>query len=119
MLFKLFSWLAVICHIIFFIVECFYPHLIVRSVNPTEISRSTLLFAFNQGFYNLFLALGLALGLLRFSKDRAFILVVQFVLLTMVGAAFILISSDFSLYRGALVQGVPPFLALIFKPKKL
>ena len=118
-MFKLCSWLAVICHITFFIVECFYPHLIIRGVAPSEISQSTLLFAFNQGFYNFFLALGLAVGLLRFSKDRAFILVVQFILITMVGAAIVLWASDFSLYRGALVQGVPAFLAIIFKPKKL
>tara|TARA_Y100000589_G_scaffold112063_1_gene106526 strand:- start:80 stop:208 length:129 start_codon:yes stop_codon:yes gene_type:complete len=42
-------------------------------VAPSEISQSTLLFAFNQGFYNLFLAVGLAVGLLRFSIDRVFI----------------------------------------------
>ena len=118
-MFKFFSWLAVTCHIIFFIIECFYLHLIIRGVAPSEISQSTLLFAFNQGFYNLFLAVGLALGLLRFSKDRAFILVVQFILITMVGAAIVLLASDFSLYRGALIQGVPPFLAIVFKPKKL
>ena len=67
-MFKLFSWLAVFCHIIFFIVECFYPHLIIRGVAPSEISQSTLLFAFNQGFNNLFSCYRLSARLTSFLK---------------------------------------------------
>ena len=116
-MFKLFCLLSVAFHVIFFVVECFYPELFIRNGSPSQISKSTLLFSFNQGFYNLFLALGLVIGVLRRTKDPSYNVLVKFILIYMLGAAGVLVTSDSALYRGALIQGLPPLLALYFYPK--
>ena len=70
--------------------------------------------AFNQGFYNLFLAIGTGVGvaLAGANRDAA----VALVLLgtgSMLAAALVLVTSDRSKARGALVQGLFPALALL------
>lgn len=71
--------------------------------------------AFNQGFYNLFLALGVLFGLTRIwaDDDSAGVSLVGFACACMLGAAVVLIATDRRMMRGALVQGVPPLLALL------
>ena len=81
----------------------------VRSVEQAE----TLAFAmFNQGFYNLFLAIGAFVGVARSAAQSADTLLV-FCALFMVGAALVLVASDRQLWRGAVVQGALPLLALL------
>lgn len=72
--------------------------------------------AFNQGFYNLFLALGTAVGLvllLASGAGEAGFAVALFALLSMVLAAVVLVTSNPRMLRAALVQGAPPLVAVV------
>lgn len=77
--------------------------------------------AFNQGFYNLFLAIGTGLGIVLFlvrgrgggaELASAGFGVLVFSLASMLLAAVVLISSSPKLARAAAIQGVPPALAI-------
>jgi putative membrane protein len=72
-------------------------------------------FAFNQGFYNLFLAVGasagavlVALGQLDAGTGMSLVS-----LGSMLGAAIVLVASYRRLWRAALIQGGPPLMALL------
>lgn len=71
--------------------------------------------AFNQGFYNLFLALGAGLGLalLGVASTVAVTLMV-FAALCMVGAGVVLFFSIPASRRAALIQAGPPFFGVLF-----
>lgn len=85
----------------------------VRSAEEAETLRPM---AYNQGFYNLFLAFGVLIGIVLtwVSEFRAAgIAVMLFACLSMVLAAVVLITSNRRMARPALVQGGLPALALI------
>ncbi|MCW6010941.1 DUF1304 domain-containing protein [Micromonospora sp. CPCC 205371] len=72
--------------------------------------------AFNQGFYNLFLALGAIGGLIVVwagsdSDGRA---VVVFACASMLAAAIVLLASNPKMVRAAAIQGLAPLVALAF-----
>ena len=67
--------------------------------------------AFNQGFYNLFLALG-ALGGLIAGGDKGHAIAL-FSCACMAGAGLVLIASDRRMLRAAAAQAVPPIAALV------
>lgn len=67
--------------------------------------------AFNQGFYNLFLALG-ALGGLIFGGDKGHAIAL-FSCACMAGAGLVLIASDRRMVQAAAAQAVPPLAALV------
>jgi putative membrane protein len=70
--------------------------------------------AFNQGFYNLFLAVGTAVGVAITGTNRdASTALVVLGTGSMLAAALVLAGSDRSKLRGALVQGTFPALALL------
>jgi putative membrane protein len=71
--------------------------------------------AFNQGFYNLFLAVGIAAGVAQIAggADIAGRSIVLFACLCMVWAGIVLLVSSPRLARAALIQIVPPLLAII------
>jgi putative membrane protein len=71
--------------------------------------------AFNQGFYNLFLAIGAAVGiaLLGVAGTVAVTLMV-FAALCMVGAGVVLFFSIPSSRRAALIQAGPPLFGVLF-----
>jgi putative membrane protein len=72
--------------------------------------------AFNQGFYNLFLAVGTIVGLVLLHTDgtaQAGRALVALSCASMLGAALVLIGTDRRMARGALVQGVLPLVALL------
>lgn len=71
--------------------------------------------AFNQGFYNLFLALGTFGGLIRlYTGDPvAGRTLVLFTCACMLGAAAVLVASDRRMARAAAMQGIPPLVALV------
>ncbi|MDJ0954892.1 MAG: DUF1304 domain-containing protein [Acidimicrobiia bacterium] len=110
--------LAALLHIGFFVMESLLwrrptVHRVfgVRSAEDAE----TMSFAmFNQGFYNLFLAAGALFGVLGSTVlfDDNDVLVV-FCAMFMVGAAVVLVSSNRRLWRGAVVQGALPTIALL------
>jgi len=70
--------------------------------------------AYNQGFYNLILAIGTAVGIAMAGSNRdAGVALVVLGTGSMVAAAIVLLTSDPSKARGAVVQGTFPALALI------
>ena len=85
----------------------------VRSAEDAETLRPM---AYNQGFYNLFLAFGVVVGIVLTWVDEfhtAGLAVMLFACLSMVLAAVVLITSNRKMARAALVQGAAPFLALV------
>ena len=85
----------------------------VRSAEDAELMRPL---AFNQGFYNLFLALGTATGLVLILTGGLPIAgfgVALFTLGSMVLAAVVLIASNPKLARSALIQGLAPLIAVV------
>ena len=86
----------------------------VRDENDAELIRP---WAYNQGFYNVFLALGAGIGLVLLGTGFSHaggIAIAMFALGSMVLAAVVLITSNPKMRRAALIQGGPPLLGLIF-----
>jgi putative membrane protein len=74
--------------------------------------------AFNQGFYNLFLALGVVGGLVLADlasggAASAGIGIAKFALASMVLAGCVLLATGRRFRRAALIQAIPPALALL------
>lgn len=92
----------------------------IRDQAAAEANR---VFAFNQGFYNLFLAIGVAIGIVLFltagegsvpgEVGRALTL---FALAAMTGAAVVLSTGGRRYLRPAIIQGIFPALALLTLP---
>jgi putative membrane protein len=106
-------------HVLFFILES------VTFSQPTVAARFGLTtpeqiaavrpMAFNQGFYNLFLAVGIAggLALVAAGSVDAGRAVVLFACACMVGAGVVLLSTNRRFVRSAAIQAVPPLVAII------
>lgn len=83
----------------------------VRSLDEAETNAFALL---NQGFYNLFLALGAFAGvLLAVGDDPSGVPILFFTCLMMAMAAAVLVISRRSLWRGSVIQGAAPMIALV------
>ena len=85
----------------------------VKSAADADLMRPL---AFNQGFYNLFLALGVGTGLILIltgGASQAGFGIAIFGLLSMVLAAVVLISSNPKLMRSALIQGLAPLVGVV------
>lgn len=86
----------------------------VRDATDAETLRAM---AFNQGFYNVFLALGTGIGLVLlgtgFSREGG-IAIAMFALSSMLLAAVVLVASNPKMIKAALIQGAAPLLALVF-----
>jgi putative membrane protein len=90
----------------------------VKNAQEAEVMRP---WAYNQGFYNLFLGVGAALGALLHgladdgSAESTWGRVLSiYCCAFMVAAALVLITSDRRKARAAIVQGAAPALALVF-----
>lgn len=111
--------LSAILHVVFFVVESFLfqkkDGYKLFKLKP-EDHAAVKIWAFNQGFYNLFLAIGMAIGLFFVHEGRreAAGLLVSFCGLSMIGAGLVLFFSAPHLRRGAYVQMVPPILGFFF-----
>lgn len=71
--------------------------------------------AFNQGFYNLFLALGAGVGLALLSINSTVGFTLMFFsALSMVGAGVVLFFSIKTSRRAAIIQAGPPLLGVLF-----
>ncbi len=83
----------------------------LRSQADAETTRPL---AYNQGFYNLFLALGIVVGiaLLRANPSAGVTLLLASTL-SMVLAALVLVTSNRRMLRAAAMQGVLPLLATL------
>lgn len=110
--------LAGAIHVLIFCMESLWwrtPGVRRRFGQTPEQSETTRLFAFNQGFYNLFLALGTfgGLALMQLGHPRVGLALVGWNCLSMVGAAIVLVVSAPRMLRGAVIQGAAPLLFLI------
>src|SRR5262249_46715644 len=82
----------------------------------TPADAETIKFmAFNQGFYNLFLAVGcfVGIGLLASGHTESGRAIVGFACACMFAAACVLAPGGRRLIRGVIMQGLPPLVALV------
>lgn len=112
---QLFVALAGVFHLIVFAMESLlfrrpatWRRFLLRSQADAEVARP---WAFNQGFYNLFLGLG-AIGGLVAGGDKGHAISL-FACACMAGAGVVLVASDRRLVRPAALQAVPPIVALV------
>lgn len=87
----------------------------IFGVRPEDIEVTKPL-AFNQGFYNLFLAVAILLGLHLYSAEMtraAGAALVIYALASICAAGLVLLVSKPKLWRGALLQIVPALVAVI------
>lgn len=111
--------LAGLLHVGFFLMESvLYRRPAVHrafGVRTDAEVEATAFAMFNQGFYNLFLAVGTLVGVVGTAADwepQGPVLVV-FGCACMVGAAVVLVAGRPAMARGAAIQGVLPALALL------
>lgn len=103
--------LAAALHVGFFVMESLvFTKPAVRrrfglSAEHAEVVRPM---AYNQGFYNLFLAVGAIVGIATSNVPVA-----AFACAVMAGAALVLITTDRKFLPAAAVQGLPPLVALV------
>ncbi len=111
-----FAALAAAVHVYIFWLEALAFETVGRKAFGVSAEDAAIMkpWAYNQGFYNLFLAIGVAVGLGLTNGNRdAGIAVIVFATASMATAATVLIGSDPSKARGALVQGLFPAVSLI------
>ena len=110
---------AAAIHLWFFVLESVqftqpkvYSRFGLHSAEDAAIVRPM---AFNQGFYNLFLALGILVGLALVAAGQvdAGRAIVLFACATMVGAGVVLLASNRRFLIGASIQAVPPLVVLV------
>ena len=110
--------LAALVHVSTFSMESLWwtsPQVRRRFRQTPEQSETTRLLAFNQGFYNLFLAIGIFAGyaLLHLGHPVASLTLITWSCACMVGAAVVLVASAPGMWRGALIQGAFPLVYLV------
>ncbi|MDN4613652.1 DUF1304 domain-containing protein [Leifsonia sp. F6_8S_P_1B] len=71
--------------------------------------------AYNQGFYNLFLAAGAVLGLILYGvgMQEAGLALILFTTASMVLAAVVLVTTGRGYWRAALIQGTLPLIGFV------
>jgi len=116
--------LAAVVHVLIFCMESLWwttPKVRARFRQAPEQADATKLFAFNQGFYNLFLAIGTfaGLALILLGQPDSGLTLVSWNCLFMVGAAIVLAASAPQLRRGALIQGTAPLVFLLLTLNRL
>ncbi|MFC7241874.1 DUF1304 domain-containing protein [Catellatospora aurea] len=115
---QVFAVLAGLLHVLIFVMESVLfrrPQVHGRfRVRPADLD-AVRPWAFNQGFYNLFLALGALGGVVAVHTGHATAgaAVALFGCASMLGAAVVLITSDRRMARAAVIQGLTPLVALI------
>jgi putative membrane protein len=111
---QIFAVLAGIIHIGIFAMESLLftnPKVSRTFLGNAPMTPQLKVFAFNQGFYNLFLALGAIGGVI--AGGTAGKAIALFSCACIVGAGLVLIASNPRLWRGAVGQIVPAGIALI------
>ena len=80
-----------------------------------EDAETTRALAYNQGFYNLFLAVGAIVGVVFFAIgwEAAGLALVVFTMASMIAAAVVLVSTGRRYIGAAFIQGVLPLIGLV------
>jgi putative membrane protein len=110
--------LAGLIHVLFFCMESLWwtrPAVYRRFQSTETQAQATRSLAFNQGFYNLFLAAGVFGGffLMETGHYRGGVILITWNILSMLAAAVVLAASSPQMMRGALIQGLPPLVFLL------
>ncbi len=110
--------LAAVLHVYIFVMEAFtWTSPRTRAVFGTtaEEAETTKLLAFNQGFYNLFLAIVTAIGIVALAQGHSGVgaALVFAGVGSMAAAAVVLVASSPDKARSALIQGTFPVIAVI------
>lgn len=115
---QVFAVVAVLFHVGVFVLESVLferPRVQRLLLGRPEPAAGVRRWAFNQGFYNLFLAAGPAIGIIAHhagntSAGRALVI---YGCAFMAACGIVLYLSNRKSWRGALAQGAPPLIALI------
>lgn len=113
-----FALAAAAIHVWFFVLESLlfmrpavYRRFGLASEEEARVVRS---FAYNQGFYNLFLAVGAAWGTLAaLGNEGGGAPIMRFACASMVAAGVVLVAHNRKFARAAAIQIVPPLLAIV------
>ena len=118
---SIFVFIAAVIHVLIFFLESIawskpatWKRFGLKSQSEADIVKPM---AFNQGFYNLFLAIGIAIGLVLLGipgGKQPGIAISLFAAGSMVLAAIVLITSSPKLARSAAIQGIAPLIGVIF-----
>jgi putative membrane protein len=118
---SVFVFIAAVIHIVIFFLESIlwskpavWRRFGLKTQQEADIVRPM---AFNQGFYNVFLALGAGTGLVMLGSanwSQGGIALAIFACASMVLAALVLITSSPKLARAAIVQGAAPLAGIVF-----
>lgn len=119
-----FAALAALLHVYIFVMESVQwtqPRIWKRfGLTDQAAAETTKPLAYNQGFYNLFLAIGTAIGLVLYlsgAEDSALraagLALVLFSLGSMVAAALVLLTTGGRYLRAALLQGTLPLIGFV------
>ena len=115
-----FGSLAALLHVYIFVMESVQwsqPRIWKRFGVPNqETADATRPMAYNQGFYNLFLAIGAILGIVLFwaaPEDGGGRTLALFSLGSMAAAAVVLLTTGRKYLRPALIQGTLPLIGLV------
>lgn len=111
--------IAALIHVYFFVLESLWfmrPAVWRRfGLDSEEEARATRSWAYNQGFYNLFLAAGVAFSfaLVAGGDPVAGRAIALFACGSMLAAGVVLFLSNRKFLRAAAIQGFPPLVAII------
>jgi len=111
--------IASLIHIMIFVMESvlFSRKSVRATFGVTEADLPAVRqWAFNQGFYNLFLAIGGLAGLIALHADApgAGRALIALACGSMLAAALVLLATNRRMIRAASIQGLAPLIALIF-----
>lgn len=107
--------LAGLLHIYIFVLESLrWEHASTRATFGTTAEQAAITkpLAFNQGFYNLFLAIAALVGVFTASWPAVSTTLLVVSLGSMLAAALVLVASDKTKLRAAAVQGTIPLVGL-------
>jgi putative membrane protein len=110
---------AALIHVYFFVLESLWfmrPAVWRRfGIESDADARVTRSFAYNQGFYNLFLAagIGLGIGLVAIGDTASGRAITLFACGSMVAAGVVLFANNPSFLRAAAIQALPPGVAIL------
>jgi len=115
----IFAAIAGLIHVLFFLMESiFWMNPKVHKgfgVKNLEDAEQFKISFFNQGFYNLFLAIGIFVGIYLLHGEYLIIgkTLVVFCSASMLSASLVLLVSKPGMIRGVLIQGLSPLIALV------
>ncbi|RKG80693.1 DUF1304 domain-containing protein [Corallococcus terminator] len=116
---QVFAVIAALIHVLFFVMESVlfsqpkvWKRFGLKSQSDADVAKPIML---NQGFYNLFLALGVFVGvaLVHTASVASGVAAVMFGCACMLLAALVLVTSNRRFFTASIVQGLLPLLAIV------